>query len=86
MCGCVDVFELVGKAGVSSGLLPLDLVAIGRDSSSLSIFDIVCDSMLFVYKSVIFDNVLLIIISDIVFSLINTFLSGWFHCPYLRYL
>ena len=44
-CSCTftlldsDVFELVDKAEVSSGLLPLDLVAIGRDSSSLSIFD-----------------------------------------------
>ena len=40
-------------------------------------FDILCDSIIFVYQSVIFRTVLLIVMSDIVFSLITIYLSEW---------
>ena len=39
--------------------------------------DIQCDSIIFVYKSVIFHTVLLIVMSDIVLSLITMFISAW---------
>ena len=40
-------------------------------------FDIQCDSIIFVNKSVIFHIVLLIVMSDIVLSLITMFISAW---------